>query len=105
MGAKIIPTDLDETGRISLENVLSDLAYKGITRLMLECGPILATNFLSNNLVDEIFWFRSPSIIGGDGKAVIGPLNLIKLKDCMLFDHKLTEVIGEDTLSIFCRKN
>ena len=39
----------------------------GITRLMVEAGPIVAAAFLQADLVDEAVLFRSPNAIGADG--------------------------------------
>lgn len=38
---------------------LSDLAARGITRLLVEAGPTLSAEFLEQNLADEVYWYRS----------------------------------------------
>jgi diaminohydroxyphosphoribosylaminopyrimidine deaminase/5-amino-6-(5-phosphoribosylamino)uracil reductase len=40
--------------------VLQDLAARGMTRAMLECGPTLAAAFLKDDLVDELAIFVAP---------------------------------------------
>lgn len=53
---------------IDLEKVLKVLSKcRGFTRLMVECGTELATSFLAGEHVDEVAWFRAPSILGDDG--------------------------------------
>jgi diaminohydroxyphosphoribosylaminopyrimidine deaminase / 5-amino-6-(5-phosphoribosylamino)uracil reductase len=54
-------------GRIDLPSVLKLIAARGVTRLMVEGGPMLAAAFVDADLVDEAHLFRSPVIIGADG--------------------------------------
>jgi diaminohydroxyphosphoribosylaminopyrimidine deaminase / 5-amino-6-(5-phosphoribosylamino)uracil reductase len=54
-------------GRLDLEDGLKLLAAKGITRLMVEGGPTLASAFIAADLVDEAVLFHSPKIVGPDG--------------------------------------
>src|SRR5262249_27094808 len=54
-------------GLLDLPAVLRQLAERGITRLMVEAGPILATAFLNADLVDEAVLLRAPAPIGSDG--------------------------------------
>ena len=42
------------------EAVLRDLAARGITRVLLECGPVLAKSFLDAGLVDTVAHFKAP---------------------------------------------
>ena len=52
-------------GRLDLAAVLRALAGRGITRVMVEAGPILSAAFLQADLVDEAALFRSPNPLGG----------------------------------------
>jgi len=54
-------------GKLDLADVLRQLAERGITRLMVEAGPILAAAFLDADLVDEAVLLRAPTLIGADG--------------------------------------
>src|SRR5262249_18305722 len=47
-------------GKLELLPLLGILAERGITRLMVEAGPVLATAFVAADLVDEAVIFRSP---------------------------------------------
>jgi diaminohydroxyphosphoribosylaminopyrimidine deaminase/5-amino-6-(5-phosphoribosylamino)uracil reductase len=47
-----------------LADVLKQLAERGITRLMVEAGPILSAAFVKAGLVDEAVVFRSPKPLG-----------------------------------------
>src|SRR5207244_41327 len=66
-------------GKLGLGNVLTLLARRGITRLMVESGPILAAALLHADLIDEAALFRSRSIIGPDGIEALDGLPLSAL--------------------------
>ena len=54
-------------GRLELSAVLMLLAARGMTRLMVEGGPTLASALLAADLVDEAQLFQSPQAVGADG--------------------------------------
>ncbi len=54
-------------GRLDPRQVLKVLAERGITRLMVEGGPTVASAFVQADLVDEAVLLRAPKEIGADG--------------------------------------
>ncbi len=54
-------------GRLELGTVLELLAARGVTRLMVEGGPTLASALLAADLVDEAQLFHSLRTVGADG--------------------------------------
>ena len=66
LGVEVVRVD-DENGRIDLAAALRHLATVGMTRLMVEGGPIVAGAFLEADLVDEVALFRADKTIGPDG--------------------------------------
>jgi len=54
-----------------LSEALEFLTEKGITRLLVEAGTTLSTAFLQNGLVDRIYWFRAPVVIGEKGMPAL----------------------------------
>jgi len=90
-----------QAGRLDLAAVLPLLAERGITRLMVEGGPIVAAAFVAADLVDEAVLFRSPKVIGPDGiDALEGlPLEALTGKLALL----AREPIGEDGVEFFAR--
>ena len=54
-------------GRLDLAALLTQLAARGITRLMVEGGPTVAASFLAADLVDAAVLFHSALIVGADG--------------------------------------
>lgn len=83
LGVQILRVDPDDTGRLSIQAALTALAGQGITRLLVEGGPTVATGFLKAGLVDQIEWFRAPMLIGGDGLPAVGALGVDTLPQAL----------------------
>jgi diaminohydroxyphosphoribosylaminopyrimidine deaminase / 5-amino-6-(5-phosphoribosylamino)uracil reductase len=90
-------------GRLDLAEVLKLLAGRGITRLMVEGGPILAAAFLRADLVDEAALFRSPNVIGPEGIDALDGLPLSALTRSPRLKALSSEAIGADTVETFER--
>lgn len=86
-----------------LRQACTALAGLGLTRLLVEGGATLATAFLAADLVDEIYWFRAPMVIGGDGLAGIGPLSADMLTQAFGFRGADLRPIGNDVLELYVR--
>jgi diaminohydroxyphosphoribosylaminopyrimidine deaminase / 5-amino-6-(5-phosphoribosylamino)uracil reductase len=56
-----------------LRTVLGILASRGITRLMVEGGPTVASALIEADLIDEAIFFYSQTIIGEDGAPALQP--------------------------------
>jgi diaminohydroxyphosphoribosylaminopyrimidine deaminase/5-amino-6-(5-phosphoribosylamino)uracil reductase len=90
-------------GRPDLAAVLKLLAGRGITRLMVEAGPILATDFIRADLVDEAVLFRSPTVIGPDGIDALDGLPLSALTRSPRLKAIGNEAVGADMVETFER--
>ncbi|TMJ06424.1 MAG: bifunctional diaminohydroxyphosphoribosylaminopyrimidine deaminase/5-amino-6-(5-phosphoribosylamino)uracil reductase RibD [Alphaproteobacteria bacterium] len=91
-------------GRLDLAAVLRGLAGRGITRVMVEAGPILSAAFLNADLVDEAALFRSPKPLGPDAIDALEGLPLSALTQAPGLRLVGSEAVGEDRLEIFERK-
>lgn len=56
----------DPTGGCSLRHLLHELGARGVGRVLVEGGPMLARQMLSQGWVDEIHTFRNESNVGGN---------------------------------------
>jgi diaminohydroxyphosphoribosylaminopyrimidine deaminase/5-amino-6-(5-phosphoribosylamino)uracil reductase len=90
-----------QSGRLDLAAVLKLLAGRGITRLMVEGGPIVAAAFVAADLVDEAILFRSPKVIGPDGIAALEGSSLDALTDRLASLGR--EPVGDDSVEFFAR--
>jgi diaminohydroxyphosphoribosylaminopyrimidine deaminase/5-amino-6-(5-phosphoribosylamino)uracil reductase len=91
-------------GRLDLTAVLERLAARGITRLMVEAGPILAAAMLDADLVDEAALLRSSKVIGPDGIDALEGLPLTALTRSARLELIRTELVGQDTIDFLARR-
>jgi diaminohydroxyphosphoribosylaminopyrimidine deaminase/5-amino-6-(5-phosphoribosylamino)uracil reductase len=87
-------------GDTSLAAVLTRLAGHGITRLLVEGGASLATSFLASGLVDRLYLFSAPCLIGGDGAAGVQGLGIDQLAAVSRWQLVATRRLGTDQLSV-----
>jgi diaminohydroxyphosphoribosylaminopyrimidine deaminase/5-amino-6-(5-phosphoribosylamino)uracil reductase len=101
-GAEVLRTP-DADGELDLPAVLKLLAGRGITRMMVEAGPILAAAFLEADLVDEAMLLRSPNVLMGEGIDALEGLPLEALTHSPRLALAGTEEIGADTAEFYWR--
>lgn len=89
--------------RVDLRAALKALAARGVTRLMVEGGPIVAASFLRAGLVDEVVLLRSPNEIGPDGIDAIEGGSLDEIVQSGRFRALGSDSLGPDTVDVFER--
>ena len=89
--------------RLDLMAALRLLASRGITRLMVEGGPILAAALLAGDLVDEAALFRSPHLLGGGAIDALEGLRLTALTQSAALAARGSERVGLDRMEMFAR--
>lgn len=87
-------------GRFAISDVLEAVAERGITRLMIEGGQGINDAFMSADVIDEIAWFRAPSIIGSNGVRAFSRHCPDQSKDYRLKD---TIALDDDRLERYVR--
>jgi diaminohydroxyphosphoribosylaminopyrimidine deaminase / 5-amino-6-(5-phosphoribosylamino)uracil reductase len=100
-GARLIDIDPGPDGSGSLAAALAALGERGITRLLVEGGGLLAAAFLRARLVDRVVWVHAPVLIGGDAIPAVAPLGLDALRDAPRLERLATETVGDDVLTVF----
>ncbi len=101
LGVQVFEIPSTNSGHVDVKAVSAVLAEQGITRLLIEGGASVATSFLSNSLVDRVYAFRAPQIIGADGLAAIGPLGLARVADGPRFVRYDTQIIEDDCVDLY----
>jgi diaminohydroxyphosphoribosylaminopyrimidine deaminase/5-amino-6-(5-phosphoribosylamino)uracil reductase len=91
------PPGLDPTA------VLHALAGKGITRLLVEGGSRVASSFVAQNLVDEVWLLRGPEPIGDSGIVALDALPLTAITESPAFRLRASERLQRDILTIYER--
>ena len=90
-------------GRLDLPAALRLLADRGITRLMVEGGPIVTATFLAADLVDAAALLRGPAAIGSDGIDALEGMPLDVLTASPTLRRRDIETVGADTIETFER--
>lgn len=88
---------------ISLAEALAKLAEAGLTRILVEGGAGLGTAVLKAGLVDRIYWFRAPMMIGGDGLSGIAPMDVDRLAQGVGLRCVGRRALGNDVLELYER--
>lgn len=85
--------------RLDLGDLLAKLAQMGISSLLVEGGGETAARFLEERLVDKIYFFVAPKILGGkeavspvEGIGITSPNQAIRIRDLRV------SCVGEDFL-------
>lgn len=86
-----------KTTRIATRNLDEVMQYcfeQGFNNVLLEAGPTLITAFISAGLIDELFIYQAPTILGS-GLKMIDDLGIQNLSDRRDFKLKEASVLGE----------
>jgi diaminohydroxyphosphoribosylaminopyrimidine deaminase/5-amino-6-(5-phosphoribosylamino)uracil reductase len=102
-GVIVLECDACSDKRIDIKKLAQMLAEKGLTRVVIEGGAQVSSSFLNHDLVDHIYWFRAPKIIGGDGLPTALSLNISKIDDTRAFTQQGTYDIGPDKCEVYYR--
>lgn len=95
-GVEIIET---EGEKVDLKFLMNELAAREITSVLVEGGGTLHFSMLKENLVDKVFAFIAPKILGGkNALTAVEGAGLEKLSDAVQLKNFSAEKIGEDFL-------
>jgi diaminohydroxyphosphoribosylaminopyrimidine deaminase/5-amino-6-(5-phosphoribosylamino)uracil reductase len=93
--------ELPETAhQIPLDKLWPELCAHDITSVLVEAGPTLLTSLLDENMIDELWWFVAPTLIGQDGLPVTKMKNARSMADTLRFDRVQWFPIGQDVLGV-----
>ena len=82
---------------LDFNEILSILADKNITSIMVEAGPTLNSYLLKNNYVNKLYYFIAPKIIGGT-KNVYHDLDILRLENQLKIHEVDIKIFGSDIL-------
>lgn len=90
-GAQVI-LDAGIDGQVSLRAMLTELAYRKITSLIVEGGANITGQFLTSHLFDKATFFIAPKLVGGQGAiAALGATGFSTLDEAVeLEDIEIT---------------
>lgn len=90
-------SDFDYAGLV--RQLMVELATRGMTHVMVEGGGDLLGNLFDQGLVDEVYVFISPKILGGvDAISPVGGLGLAQVPSTKGLHRLSHQVLGDDIL-------
>lgn len=98
-GVTVIEVGPDAAGRPDLLKAAQELAWRGLTRVLIEGGGHLAAGALRAGLVDRVAWFHAPFLIGGDGIPAVAAFGLDRLAEAPAFVRSGLQALGADLLT------
>ena len=104
MGVQVIEAPARKTDGVDLRWTLQALAARGLTRILVEGGGLLAAALLRLDLVDRLAWFRAPRMMGGDGVPMAAGLGVESLSRIPRFIRTELLVLGTDLLETYRRE-
>ncbi|HLT24265.1 MAG TPA: dihydrofolate reductase family protein, partial [Ignavibacteria bacterium] len=87
----------EEDGLINLNDALKKMWEKKINSVLIEGGANVFSQFLSNNLYDDIYFFIAPKIIGS-GISPFESISINNLSDAYNLKLDFIKHLGDDIL-------
>lgn len=97
-GVEVLVTNGKQDG-VDLRQLFKVLSGRDITSILIEGGASINASVLQENLVDKIYWFIAPKIIGGQGAlGPVGGQGVADVNHAYMFEDMNIEHIGQDIL-------
>jgi diaminohydroxyphosphoribosylaminopyrimidine deaminase/5-amino-6-(5-phosphoribosylamino)uracil reductase len=97
-GVKTIESS-GKTGQVSLKKLMKILGEQGIDGVLLEGGGILNFSALEEEIVDEVFMFIAPKLVGGEhAKTPVEGKGVDLMSDAFKVEQLKSMMIGEDIM-------
>jgi diaminohydroxyphosphoribosylaminopyrimidine deaminase/5-amino-6-(5-phosphoribosylamino)uracil reductase len=97
-GVELIEVPASESVEMDLTVAFAELGKRGLTRVLVEGGAMLAGELMEEGLVDRLAWFHAPILFGGDGLPAIEAFGVDDLARAPRFKRSSLETIGDDVL-------
>ena len=98
-GVEVVTLPADAHGRVALLALLHHLGRREITSLMVEGGGEVLGSFFEAGVVQEVWAFLAPLVIGGeDAPGPIGGLGPARLAQATRLNSTTLEQVGKDWL-------
>jgi len=97
-----IPSQND---RIDLQALFTELGKRGMSSILVEAGPTLASAVIASAIFDELQLFVAPVMLGGDAKPSVGPLGITSLAKISHYRlHRVECIENSDDLRICIKR-
>lgn len=97
----VIVVDKDENDKVDIEKLLDILGQQNICSILVEGGATLSGSFVAKKLVDKVYFFIAPKIIGGkEAKTPVAETGILNLQEALALKDIQIEKLEEDVLII-----
>mgnify|MGYP000421990750 FL=1 len=97
----VIVVDKDEKDKVDIEKLLDILGQQNICSILVEGGATLSGSFVAKKLVDKVYFFIAPKIIGGkEAKTPVAGTGILNLQEALTLKDIQIEKLEEDILII-----
>lgn len=97
----VIVVDKDENDKVDIEKLLNILGQKNICSILVEGGATLSGSFVAKKLVDKVYFFIAPKIVGGkEAKTPVAGTGILNLQEALALKDIQIEKLEEDILII-----
>ena len=97
----VIVVDKDENDKVDIEKLLNILGQQNICSILVEGGATLSGSFVAKKLVDKVYFFIAPKIVGGkEAKTPVAGTGILNLQEALALKDIQVEKLDEDILII-----
>ena len=97
----VIVVDKDENDKVDIEKLLDILGQQNICSILVEGGATLSGSFVAKKLVDKVYFFIAPRIVGGkEAKTPVAGTGILNLQEALALKDIQIEKLEEDILII-----
>lgn len=97
----VIVVDKDKNDKVDIEKLLDILGQKNICSILVEGGATLSGSFVARKLVDKVYFFIAPKIVGGkEAKTPVAGTGILNLQEALALKDIQIEKLEEDILII-----
>lgn len=97
----VIVVDKDKNDKVDIEKLLDILGQQNICSILVEGGATLSGSFVAKKLVDKVYFFITPKIVGGkEAKTPVAGTGILNLQEALTLKDIQIEKLEEDILII-----
>ena len=97
----VIVVDKDKNDKVDIEKLLDILGQQNICSILVEGGATLSGSFVAKKLVDKVYFFIAPKIVGGkEAKTPVAGTGILNLQEALTLKDIQIEKLEEDILII-----
>lgn len=97
----VIVVDKDKNDKVDIEKLLDILGQQNICSILVEGGATLSGSFVAKKLVDKVYFFIAPKIVGGkEAKTPVAGTGILNLQEALALKDIQIEKLEENILII-----